>query len=397
MVSISSFLELIFLIEILLFNLMAFNRCCHRKYSPLFVVLGIMIFTILLLPLSLTIRNRFFSDADGDGAFIAAGFIYIIPLYLLYREKISTVFIVMCMIWSYTCSVMALSIQIANFSPAKDFLSIAVLMETLIFAATIFPFYHFILPKFNFILKNIYRFSPQSVKYLGIHSFLYFLVITTINNVFNASESSFGKIGIILLLICFVIISYITIYQMVYGKIHLSKMEHEIKYDPLTGAANRVRLYDDLNDLICQQTSFSLLFMDLDHFKQINDQFGHITGDQYLQHFVRICSEMFAEKATLYRFGGDEFVLLYPGRIAPEEIQLIRQCPQWENNAPCPFHNVSIGCLHCRPPHKSAEEILRKADRKMYQQKLAQRKEMPAKTVQEQLSPDLPPDHKIKE
>lgn len=98
--------------------------------------------------------------------------------------------------------------------------------------------------------------------------------------------------------------------------------------------------------------------MDLDHFKQINDQYGHLVGDQYLQHFANICRQIFQNTGTVYRFGGDEFVAVYSGIIPQSIIRQLEAYPQWEEGAPCPFNQLSTGILHCRALHSTAEEIL---------------------------------------
>ena len=54
---------------------------------------------------------------------------------------------------------------------------------------------------------------------------------------------------------------------------------------------------------------------------------------------------------------------------ADETVENLRECRGWELGAPCPFNQVSIGVLLCRPPHKSAEEILRQVDEAMYADK----------------------------
>ena len=54
----------------------------------------------------------------------------------------------------------------------------------------------------------------------------------------------------------------------------------------------------------------ALIFFDIDYFKQINDGFGHAMGDRVLQEFANIGKEVFSDKGTLFRLGGDEFILL---------------------------------------------------------------------------------------
>ena len=66
--------------------------------------------------------------------------------------------------------------------------------------------------------------------------------------------------------------------------------------------------------------SFSLLLMNLDHFKQINDSLGHDCGDAVLQKLAKRLLQNIPDNALLSRIGADEFVLLLPGRIEPDTL-----------------------------------------------------------------------------
>ncbi len=82
--------------------------------------------------------------------------------------------------------------------------------------------------------------------------------------------------------------------------------------DPLTGLPNRAALLDQLKDAIdtCQRAgqTGALLYIDLDHFKMINDHHGHAGGDAALRHAARIMRDMIEHGMVLGRFGGEEFV-----------------------------------------------------------------------------------------
>jgi diguanylate cyclase (GGDEF)-like protein len=84
--------------------------------------------------------------------------------------------------------------------------------------------------------------------------------------------------------------------------------------DPLTGVGNR-RLLDDTLIALGQQPSAlpcTLIMLDIDHFKQINDRFGHNVGDACLTRFAQAVATLLGTGDTLYRFGGEEFVVLTP-------------------------------------------------------------------------------------
>ncbi|MGD1819905.1 MAG: GGDEF domain-containing protein [Pleomorphochaeta sp.] len=86
------------------------------------------------------------------------------------------------------------------------------------------------------------------------------------------------------------------------------EIEKNIFIDPLTDAANRTSLNNDIGDKLLNKTPFSIIFIDLDNFKDINDNYSHSTGDQVLIHFVNTIQKNIKQK--LYRYGGDEFCIL---------------------------------------------------------------------------------------
>lgn len=96
--------------------------------------------------------------------------------------------------------------------------------------------------------------------------------------------------------------------------------------DPLTGLLNRrefVRLAEqELARAQRQESTLSLLMLDLDHFKSINDRFGHPTGDAVLQHVAQLMTHAVRQTDRVARFGGEEFVLLLPDTPEADALHL---------------------------------------------------------------------------
>lgn len=92
------------------------------------------------------------------------------------------------------------------------------------------------------------------------------------------------------------------------------RLRYVAQYDPLTGLPNRELLSDRIHTTLArarrQQTSFALLFIDLNGFKRVNDSLGHAAGDQLLQRVAHRLSQSVRESDTAARLGGDEFVIL---------------------------------------------------------------------------------------
>jgi len=152
-------------------------------------------------------------------------------------------------------------------------------------------------------------------------------------------------------------------------------LEHQALHDALTDLPNRVLLHDRLQQAIRaaqrDQTAVALLIMDLDRFKEVNDTFGHHTGDQLLEQLGERLGSVLRGSDTIARLGGDEFAVLLPtatledaNHIAARLLELLEE----------PFSlgglqleiDASIG-IALSPEHGTdADTLLRRADVAMY-------------------------------
>lgn len=100
-------------------------------------------------------------------------------------------------------------------------------------------------------------------------------------------------------------------------QIQNAKLEYDVYHDSLTGMKNRLFFWDDLNKINLQadknHTPVTVMLFDLDRFKEVNDTYGHDTGDLLLNQVSRRLTSMSSASDTFYRLGGDEFALLSSG------------------------------------------------------------------------------------
>jgi len=151
--------------------------------------------------------------------------------------------------------------------------------------------------------------------------------------------------------------------------------------DALTGCLNRRAfgaLYRREGDRSRRLTRpVSLLFFDIDRFKQLNDRFGHEVGDEVLHLLCRRVSLALREHDVLFRWGGEEFVVLLPHTRAPEAAAVaerIRRAVTDEALGQDPNHDpieltVSIGCATAEPAPELPDELLHRADTACYRAK----------------------------
>lgn len=92
------------------------------------------------------------------------------------------------------------------------------------------------------------------------------------------------------------------------------KLQAAVRRDPLTGVDNRLAFYQDIQERIAEQLRFKLYFIDLNSFKAINDDHGHLAGDHTLSTIAQRLQRHIEGRGKTYRIGGDEFVLLVDNR-----------------------------------------------------------------------------------
>ena len=149
--------------------------------------------------------------------------------------------------------------------------------------------------------------------------------------------------------------------------------------DPLTGVANR-RAFLDRGDRALRRAfhdkrPVALLLLDLDFFKQINDTFGHQTGDQVLQDFCNVAGVALRPNDLLGRLGGEEFACLLPDATAGEAAQIaerirMRFADYALPNSTADFRfSVSIGITMAADADYALSSMLANADRALYQAK----------------------------
>jgi diguanylate cyclase (GGDEF)-like protein/PAS domain S-box-containing protein len=160
------------------------------------------------------------------------------------------------------------------------------------------------------------------------------------------------------------------------------KLQYEATHDALTNLPNRAmfmsRLDQALESIVENSDhKVSVLFIDLDRFKVINDSLGHLFGDQLLFEIAGRLHECLRPEDLVARLGGDEFTILVEGNHNPNEVVKIAERIQAKFAEPFDlggrevYSSASIGILHNSEKHLAAVDMMRDADTAMYQAKRA--------------------------
>src|SRR5581483_11268401 len=155
--------------------------------------------------------------------------------------------------------------------------------------------------------------------------------------------------------------------------------------DQLTGLHNRRYMARHLDTLLSQATRsgkpLAFLILDIDHFKQVNDSYGHDIGDEVLREFAKRISANVRGIDLACRYGGEEFVVVMPdteitlaATIAERLRKSIETTPMPVSRAPGKLNiTISIGIAGSQGPSDTADALLRRSDQALYAAKRAGR------------------------
>jgi diguanylate cyclase (GGDEF)-like protein len=161
-------------------------------------------------------------------------------------------------------------------------------------------------------------------------------------------------------------------------KLH-EKLREQAFLDPLTGLNNRRYLSERMTGEIAradrENACLSILIADIDHFKNINDTYGHQVGDKFLVEIAGLLKNHTRGSDIVCRYGGEEFMMVLPGTIAEVAVQRAESFREMCTSIRIPYEDqelkvtLSFG-VAAYPVHgKDAEEVILKADKAMYRSK----------------------------
>ena len=179
-----------------------------------------------------------------------------------------------------------------------------------------------------------------------------------------------GFIGISVLIIG---VAIITLLSRLFKEELLKHLRDVSSIDALTGVKNTRAFYEEIelleSDYLRYQTNYSLVYVDVDEFKEINDQYGHLVGDEVLKNLSQHIKKSIRKTDEVYRLGGDEFVVTFKnvGKSEVQKKMIIIGEEYSEHNR---IHlGFSYGIIERKGSELSVSELLKEADRLMYENK----------------------------
>lgn len=156
---------------------------------------------------------------------------------------------------------------------------------------------------------------------------------------------------------------------------YIKLLYNETQIDGLTGLDNRKSFHRMMEEYVKRGRNFVLVLIDIDHFKLINDTWGHLTGDEVIRSLASIMRQETSSEDYCFRYGGEEFGILMADRSvesAYETAERIRTVFTKTNQAMDVNVTLSAGVAEYKPGERS-EEVIQRADQALYQSKASGR------------------------
>lgn len=153
---------------------------------------------------------------------------------------------------------------------------------------------------------------------------------------------------------------------------HFQVLTNQAQQDGLTGLANRRAFDQDIQKLMDQKIPFSLIMTDIDNFKEVNDAYGHLVGDDVLRFLASIMLDVTRGEDLCYRYGGEEFAIIINEKNEEEAFALAERLRIKVSETPSPAGkniNISLGVSSYHKKDQLPEMVIKRADLALYQSK----------------------------
>lgn len=347
--------------------------CLHVSSRPklcLWKTAGVLVwFTLVITIPAYWLLSQMPFYGNGNGLFFLFGFCFLLPLKLLYHDSGLRLLIELCSGMVYTLAVYSVSVQVARLFWNVPFLLMVLICQTLLFLATFHAYLRYFRNVYIYILQNQ---KEQTRRFLIQTNLLWFILVFTAHLTFVFPELSFLRLFALLVMFVSALLSYNLVFNIIKNTTAVEKLEQISRYDNLTGLKNRRCFFEEADSRIRKRQAFTLVFIDLDNFKSINDNYGHQAGDDYLRAFAGRTQELIGHDGELYRLAGDEFVCIYEGlrpRSVISKMAAAGSRAEVQEAGEIRFLGASTGTAQFPMDATDLNELITIADGEMYESK----------------------------
>lgn len=354
------------ILEVLCINTYTTYKCSKGRTSRLGTFLPLCAVTIVVTAILYPVIYLLPGVDKGNGLFMLLGFIYIIPLYFLFDQPLKHLLIIMSFSWIYTMLAYSFSFRAGSLYPTENVGLAVVIVQSVFFIVTLPYYIRLVNNIFVSILKNINRKTLDSLLAISLS---WFSILFLANLIFAEDVSRPFDIILLFVIIVNVILTYKLCFKLVSVNIKAKELKQITKIDALTQLRNREGFYEDVHRKMNNNQHFSVIFVDLDDFKTVNDRYGHEAGDLYLLEFVRAVKEILRDGYGFYRLHGDEFVCLVDNLEAESFCKALEKLRFTNNQYNLAFRGLSLGYSTFPTDSTNLSKLLYLADLRMYQKK----------------------------
>lgn len=216
---------------------------------------------------------------------------------------------------------------------------------------------------------------PSLLIILFISSFIVSRITKPLNQLANFSETAMAGStkgnGIIDLPVAS---SFVYEVRQLYKQVrsYIQILNEQANLDGLTNLYNRRMLNKTLSEWLNCYDKFSVIMIDIDFFKRVNDQYGHIVGDHVLQYLAQTMKSVSGKDELCFRYGGEEFTILVKNKTEKEVYKLAEKLRSIIKNTNSPTGkpiNISLGIASNQKEDTKPEQLIKRADAALYKSK----------------------------
>lgn len=383
---------LIVSILIALLNTLLNHRMLTRRKSFVFCIVAFILNSAVVMA-AIIFTNTLITDTDiSKYFFVFISFWYIVYINLVFEESFSKKLFVMFSTWVISGIMYYISIIIANTFADPEYLDYFIYGLRISFQLILLWFVT--KPLFSSNYKRILSLVQDKIMNLmSIYMIIAFLLLLNNITIMKIDLRNFSTLYDLLLFFVFIILGYVIVFtgissssRMVLLKqtVEITEKKSEINFkmaniDSLTGVASRLNILNILTDAIVDYDKylqkFAVLMLDIDKFKLVNDNYGHMAGDEVLKFLTDKINGCLRETDSIGRVGGDEFLVIIRHIHSKAEIEAMIGRVFEKLKSPLVFENheiqvsISVGISIFPDYAQNLDSLINQADSAMYEAK----------------------------
>lgn len=385
-------MNLIIAMLIALLNTLLNHTMLTRKKSVIFCLVAFLINSVIVIVAIFGIKQLITNIAIFKYIFCFIMFLYIAYIHLVFEETLSKKLFVMFSTWVISAIIYYISILIAklfiDFGSVTNFIyGLRVLFQIILLWFLAKPWFR---ENYRRILLLV---QDHTINLMSVYMIIAFLLLLNNMTSNDVNLRNFATLYDLLLFFVFVILGYVIVFTgisssskmvLLQQNVEMAEKKSELHFklaniDSLTGVASRLNILNKITEAIvdhdrCSQ-KLAVLMLDIDKFKFVNDNYGHMAGDEVLKFLTDKINRCLRESDTIGRVGGDEFIILIRHIHAEADIETVI-CRIFEVlKTPLVFNqqviriNISVGISIFPDNSQNLDSLINQADRAMYEAK----------------------------